>query len=117
MKNYFLIPENTASGSLKMQDSTIVSERRINCYLYSLVSGNENVVNQEESLNYLKNLGFNVPTTFKKCKNIFEVKEYVDYWENKRGDLDVETDGIVIKVNNLEYQKILGIPQKVQDGQ
>tara|TARA_B100001989_G_scaffold18932_1_gene11624 strand:- start:2498 stop:4522 length:2025 start_codon:yes stop_codon:yes gene_type:complete len=108
----FSNPRNTASGSLKMQDSTIVSERRINCYLYSLVSGNENVVNQEESLNYLKNLGFNVPTTFKKCKNIFEVKEYVDYWENKREDLDVETDGIVIKVNNLEYQKILGNTSK-----
>ena len=104
----FSNPRNTASGSLKMQDSSIVAERRINCYLYSLVSDKENITNQEESLNYLKNLGLNVPKTFKKCKNITEVKEYIDYWENKREDLDVETDGIVIKVNNLEYQKVLG---------
>ncbi len=104
----FSNPRNTASGSLKMQDSSIVAERRINCYLYSLVSDKENITNQEESLNYLKNLGLNVPKTFKKCKNITEVKEYIDYWENKREDLDVETDGIVIKVNKLEYQKVLG---------
>tara|TARA_A100000164_G_scaffold381875_1_gene436164 strand:- start:2911 stop:4935 length:2025 start_codon:yes stop_codon:yes gene_type:complete len=104
----FSNPRNTASGSLKMQDSSIVAERRINCYLYSLVSDKENITNQEESLNYLKHLGLNVPKTFKKCKNITEVKEYIDYWENKREDLDVETDGIVIKVNRLEYQKILG---------
>ena len=104
----FSNPRNTASGSLKMQDSSIVAERRINCYLYSLVSDKENITNQEESLNYLKNLGLNVPKTFKKCKNITEVKEYIDYWENEREDLDVETDGIVIKVNNLEYQKVLG---------
>ena len=104
----FSNPRNTTSGSLKMQDSSIVAERRINCYLYSLVSDKENITNQEESLNYLKNLGLNVPSTFQKCKNISEVKEYVDYWENKREDLDVETDGIVIKVNKLKYQKILG---------
>ena len=104
----FSNPRNTASGSLKMQDSSIVAERRINCYLYSLVSDKENITNQEESLNYLKNLGLNVPKTFKKCKNITDVKEYIDYWENKREDLDVETDGIVIKVNKLKYQKVLG---------
>lgn len=104
----FSNPRNTASGSLKIQDSSIVAERRINCYLYSLVSDKENITNQEESLNYLKNLGLNVPKTFKKCKNITEVKEYIDYWENEREDLDVETDGIVIKVNKLEYQKVLG---------
>ena len=62
----FSNPRNTASGSLKMQDSSIVAERRINCYLYSLVSDKENITNQEESLNYLKNLGLNVPKTFKK---------------------------------------------------
>ncbi len=108
----FSNPRNTASGSLKMQDSSIVAERKINCYLYSLVSDKENIKNQEESLNYLKNLGLNVPRTFKKCKNITEVKEYIDYWENKRVDLDVETDGIVIKVNKLEYQKVLGSTAK-----
>ncbi len=103
----FSNPRNTASGSLKMQDSSIVSKRKINCFMYSLISVNKNILTQEESLKYIKDLGFNVPDTFKKCSNINEVKDYINYWEEKREDLDVETDGIVIKVNNLEYQKKL----------
>ena len=103
----FSNPRNTASGSLKMQDSSAVSKRKINCFMYSLVSVDENILTQEESLKYLRDLGFNVPDTFKRCSNIYEIKEYINYWEEKRDSLDVETDGIVIKVNNLEYQKIL----------
>ena len=103
----FSNPRNTASGSLKMQDSSAVSKRKINCFMYSLVSVDENILTQEESLKYLRGLGFNVPDTFKRCSNIYEIKKYINYWEEKRDSLDVETDGIVIKVNNLEYQKIL----------
>ena len=103
----FSNPRNTASGSLKMQDSSAVSKRKINCFMYSLVSVDENILTQEESLKYLRDLGFNVPDTFKRCSNIYEIKKYINYWEEKRDSLDVETDGIVIKVNNLEYQKIL----------
>ena len=103
----FSNPRNTASGSLKMQDSSAVSKRKINCFMYSLVSVDENILTQEESLKYLRGLGFNVPDTFKRCSNIYEIKEYINYWEEKRDSLDVETDGIVIKVNNLKYQKIL----------
>ena len=103
----FSNPRNTASGSLKMQDSSAVSKRKINCFMYSLVSVDENILTQEESLKYLRDLGFNVPDTFKRCSNIYEIKKYINYWEEKRDSLDVETDGIVIKVNNLKYQKIL----------
>ena len=104
----FSNPRNTASGSLKMQDSSVVSKRKINCFMYSLVSVDENILTQEDSLKYLRDLGFNVPDTFKRCSNIKEVKDYINHWEEKRDTLDVETDGIVIKVNNLDYQKILG---------
>ena len=104
----FSNPRNTASGSLKMQDSSVVSKRKINCFMYSLVSVDENILTQEDSLKYLRHLGFNVPDTFKRCSNIKEVKDYINHWEEKRDTLDVETDGIVIKVNNLDYQKILG---------
>ena len=103
----FSNPRNTASGSLKMQDSSVVSKRKINCFMYSLVSVDENILTQEDSLKYLRHLGFNVPDTFKRCSNIKEVKDYINHWEEKRDTLDVETDGIVIKVNNLDYQKKL----------
>ena len=103
----FSNPRNTASGSLKMQDSSVVSKRKINCFMYSLVSVDENILTQEDSLKYLRHLGLNVPDTFKRCSNIKEVKDYINHWEEKRDTLDVETDGIVIKVNNLDYQKIL----------
>ena len=108
----FSNPRNTASGSLKLQDSSQVAKRKINCFIYSLNIDIDNIKTQEESLNFLKKIGFNVPNTFKKCKNINEVKEYINYWESRRHDLDVETDGIVIKINNLDYQKNLGNTSK-----
>ena len=108
----FSNPRNTASGSLKLQDSSLVARRKINCFIYSLNTYIDNIETQEESLQFLKKIGFNVPNTFKKCVNINEVKEYINYWESRRHDLDVETDGIVIKINNLEYQKKLGNTSK-----
>ncbi len=108
----FSNPRNTASGSLKLQDSSEVSKRKVNCFIYSLNSNIDGLNTQEDCLKFLKKIGFNVPNTYKKCKNIDEVKSYINKWDKKRHDLDVETDGIVIKVNNLEYQKILGNTSK-----
>ena len=108
----FSNPRNTASGSLKLQDSSVVAKRKINCFIYSLNTYIDNIKTQEESLHFLKKIGFNVPNTFKKCVDINEVKEYINYWESRRHDLDVETDGIVIKINNLDYQKNLGNTSK-----
>ena len=108
----FSNPRNTASGSLKLQDSSEVSKRRINCYIYSLKSKLGLFKTHEECLIYLRKIGFNVPNTFKKCNNIEEVKKYVKDWELKRHDLDVETDGIVIKVNNIDDQNRLGNTSK-----
>ena len=108
----FSNPRNTASGSLKLQDSSLVAKRKINCFIYSLNTYIDNIETQEESLQFLKKIGFNVPNTFKKCIDINEVKEYINYWESRRHDLDVETDGIVIKINNLDYQKNLGNTSK-----
>ena len=108
----FSNPRNTASGSLKLQDSSQVARRKINCFIYSLNTDIDDIETQEESLQFLKKIGFNVPNTFKKCIDIDEVKEYINYWESRRHDLDVETDGIVIKINNLDYQKKLGNTSK-----
>ena len=111
-EDLFSNPRNTASGSLKLQDSSEVAKRKINCFIYSLNSDIDGIDTQEEGLNYLKKIGFNVPNTYEKCKSIDEVKNYIKKWEDKRDNLDVETDGIVIKVNNLEYQEILGNTSK-----
>ena len=108
----FSNPRNTASGSLKLQDSSEVSKRKINCYIYSLKINSSVISTHEKCLEYLKSIGFNVPETYRKCTNIEEVKNYIKYWESRRYNLDVETDGIVIKVNNLKYQKILGNTSK-----
>ena len=111
-EDLFSNPRNTASGSLKLQDSSEVAKRKINCFIYSLNSDIDGIDTQEKGLNYLKKIGFNVPNTYEKCKSIDEVKNYIKKWEDKRDNLDVETDGIVIKVNNLEYQEILGNTSK-----
>ena len=103
---------NTASGSLKMQDSSLVSKRRLDCYLYSLMGDNLNIETHEESINFLIKFGFNVSPTYKKCSTIDEVIDYINYWETARHDLPLETDGIVIKVNSLAQQSELGFTAK-----
>ena len=103
---------NTASGSLKMQDSALVAKRRLDCYMYSLYGEELDVTSHSESIELLMQLGFNVSPTFKKCANIQEVVDYVNTWETKRHELPLETDGIVIKVNNLAQQEQLGFTAK-----
>ncbi len=103
---------NTASGSIKMQDSAEVSKRKLDCFLYSLIEENPTLNTHESALEQLQSLGFNVSPTYKKCQSIQEVIEYVQYWEDKRFELPVETDGIVIKINSMDQQKILGFTAK-----
>ena len=103
---------NTASGSLKMQDSSVVSRRKLDCYLYSLITDNNGIDSHEKSILALKEMGFNISPTFKKCATIQEVIDYIQSWEEKRYELPVETDGIVIKVNSISQQKQLGFTAK-----
>ncbi len=104
---------NTASGSIKMQDSTEVAKRKLNCYLYYLLGEGLGVQTHEESILKLEAWGFNVSPTYKKCKTIADVKAYIDLWGNKRGDLPLDTDGVVIKVNSLDQQEQLGFTAKI----
>ncbi len=105
-------PRNTTSGTLKMQDSTVVANRKLSCYLYSLHGDNLPVTTHEESIQLLEKLGFHISPTYQKCRNLQEVFAYIKKWETKRHDLPVETDGIVIKVNSLEQQERLGFTAK-----
>ncbi|MDH5396826.1 MAG: NAD-dependent DNA ligase LigA [Cyclobacteriaceae bacterium] len=102
---------NTASGTLKMQDSAMVARRKLDCYIYSYLS-RTSPGTHEKGIHMLEKAGFNVSPTHKKCKGIEEVLQYIDYWETRRFDLPAETDGIVIKVNNTDQQQELGFTAK-----
>ncbi|MCA4895643.1 MAG: NAD-dependent DNA ligase LigA [Cytophagales bacterium] len=104
---------NTASGTLKMQDSAEVAKRKLDCYLYYLLGEELNVSSHEEAIQKIEQWGFNVSPTYQKCKNIQEVMDYIVHWEKKRGELPLETDGVVIKVNSLDQQQRLGATAKV----
>lgn len=101
---------NTAAGTIKMQDSTEVARRKLDCYTYSLLGADTET--HEENIKLLESWKFNVSPTYKKCKNIAEVLEYINHWEKRRLELPLETDGVVIKVNNLEQQARLGFTAK-----
>jgi len=103
---------NTASGTLKMQDSSEVARRKLDCFVYYLLGEETGTQTHEESIHHLETWGFNVSKTYKKCKTIQEVIEYINYWEHRRQELPLETDGVVIKVNNIEQQQRLGFTAK-----
>lgn len=105
-------PRNTASGTLKMQDSSIVSIRKLDCYLYSLLGDNLETKNHSDAIAFLEQLKFNVSPTYQRCKTIDEVFSYIEKWETERHKLPVETDGIVIKVNDSDQQLELGYTAK-----
>lgn len=105
-------PRNTASGSLKLQDSAEVAKRPLLCLLYNLTGENLGVKTQMESLDKAREWGFNVPKEAKLAKSIDEVFAYINYWDEHRRDLPYETDGVVIKVNSLQHQDELGYTAK-----
>lgn len=105
-------PRNTASGTLKMQDSSIVATRKLDCYLYGVLGENLELSTHEQAISLLEDLRFNVSRTYRKCQTIQEVFDYIAEWDQKRHTLPVETDGIVIKVNSYEQQEELGFTAK-----
>lgn len=105
-------PRNAASGTFKMQNSAEVARREMECYIYSYL-GNENPFNSHsEALEHLKSVGFSVSQTYRVCASIDEVITYISNWAEKRNDLPLNTDGIVIKVNDFGQQERLGFTAK-----
>ena len=105
-------PRNTASGSLKLQDSAEVAKRPLECLLYNLTGENLGVNSQFEGLKKARQWGFKVPDTAKLVSTIDAVLEFVDYWNIERHNLPYETDGVVVKVNSLQQQDELGYTAK-----
>ena len=108
----YMNPRNTASGSLKLQDSAEVARRPLKCFLYQVVSEYDESKTQYENLVSASKWGFNVSDSYKLCNTIDEVFDFINDWDHKRNDLDFEIDGIVIKVNQIDYQKTLGFTSK-----
>ena len=105
-------PRNSASGTFKMQDSSIVAQRSLDCYIYAYLGFDNPFQTHEESLIKLFELGFPVSQTWEKCSNIDSVLAYIEKWTTKRNDLPLNTDGIVIKVNDYGQQERLGFTAK-----
>ena len=105
-------PRNTASGSLKLQDSSEVAKRPLECLLYFIVGNNLTIESQYEGLETARNWGFKVPKEAKLAKNLEEVLDYINYWDTHRHHLPYETDGVVIKVNDFHQQDELGYTAK-----
>lgn len=108
----FRNPRNTASGSLKLQDSAEVAKRPLDCFLYSVVSDNLEIATQFEVLEKARSWGFKVPDTARLAAGMEEVLDFVAYWDIHRSGLPYETDGVVIKVNDLYQQEELGFTAK-----
>ena len=105
-------PRNAASGTLKMQDSSVVAKRKLGFFAYSLIWENMSIQTHAEALELLATWKFNVSDTYKKCGEINEVVKYINDWEKKRKNFPVETDGIVVKVNDFIQQEELGYTAK-----
>ena len=108
----YMNPRNTASGSLKLQDSSLVAQRPLECLLYGVAGSGLGIKSQYEMLEKAREWGFKVPPAARLCDTIKEVMDYVDHWDAHRHELPYETDGVVIKVNNLAYQEELGYTAK-----
>ncbi|MEZ7496024.1 NAD-dependent DNA ligase LigA [Leeuwenhoekiella aequorea] len=105
-------PRNTASGSLKLQDSSEVAKRPLECLLYSIVGENLNIKSQFESLEKARSWGFKVPEVAKLTSSTEETFKFLDHWDAHRHELPYETDGVVIKVNSFQQQDELGFTAK-----
>jgi len=107
----FMNPRNTASGSLKLQDTAEVAKRGLDCLLYFLVV-NTGVKSQFESLEKAREWGFKVPNISKLCHSTAEVMDFINEWDTKRHTLPYETDGVVVKVDSIAQQEELGYTSK-----
>lgn len=105
-------PRNTASGSLKLQDSTEVAKRPLECLLYFVTGEKLPFTSQFDGLIAARNWGFKVPNEAKLANNLQEVFDFIDYWDTHRHNLPYETDGVVVKVNSIQYQEELGYTAK-----
>ncbi len=108
----FANPRNSAAGSLKMQDSSEVAKRKLDCFFYALYTDDLKATTHSDALNAASNWGFKISEHRKLCNNLEEVMNYIHYWDKHRDDLPFDIDGVVIKVNSYRQQEELGFTAK-----
>lgn len=113
-KPLFMNPRNAAGGSLRQLNAEITRERKLDQFAYTLVNPEKyNIYKQSDVMDFLKDLGFNVNPHYRLCKNIEEVIQYIESFNERRKELNYATDGIVIKVNDLTLYDTIGYTVKV----
>lgn len=108
----FANPRNAASGTLKLLNPEEVSRRKLDCYLYFLLGDSLPNDGHYENMQSASKWGFKVSDDMKKCHTLQEVLDFISYWDKERKKMPVATDGIVLKVNSLRQQQILGYKAK-----
>ena len=108
----FANPRNAASGTLKLQNSSVVASRKLDAYLYYLLGENLPGDGHYENMQAAAGWGFKVSGIMRKCKTLDEVLEFIRYWDVERKNLPVATDGVVLKVNSARQQRNLGYTAK-----
>ena len=110
----FANPRNAAAGTIKLQDSKEVARRKLDQYCYFMMMDDDKMIfkNHYESLMAARQWGFNVSNFMALCKNVEEIEEFINYWDEKRKELPFDIDGIVIKVNDFQQRETLGFTAK-----
>ncbi len=108
----FANPRNAAAGTLKLQNSSLVARRRLDCFFYFLLGDTLPYDSHFDNLTSARQWGFKVPDTMKRCRSLDEVHDYIREWETKRYSLPFDTDGIVVKVDSYRQQQMLGFTAK-----
>jgi len=108
----FANPRNAAAGTLKLQNSSIVSSRKLDAYLYYLLGETLPAKTHYDNLQAARSWGFKISDAMRVCQNLQEVFDFLKYWDSQRKNLPVATDGVVIKVNSIEQQRFLGMTAK-----
>ncbi|HTY43242.1 MAG TPA: NAD-dependent DNA ligase LigA [Thermoanaerobaculia bacterium] len=108
----FANPRNAAAGTLRLLDSRETARRRLDAWLYGVVEADALPASQSEALERLRALGFPVNPHWRRCATFEEVRVFVDAWQEKRHQLEFETDGVVVKVDDRATQEALGATAK-----
>jgi len=109
----FANPRNAASGTLRQLESSIVKDRNLDCYFYYLVDSEKlGIKTHSESIDRLASVGFKTTGVCQVVSSIDKLEEKISYWEEEKKNLDYETDGLVIKVNETELYPVLGTTTK-----
>ena len=111
-ESLFANPRNAASGTLKLQNSSVVASRKLDAYLYYLLGESLPFDGHYENMQAAASWGFKVSNIMRKCSNLSEIMDFIHYWDVERKNLSVATDGIVLKVNSLRQQRNLGYTAK-----